>query len=53
MTLTDAMVEFVVTARPPEAALRQADARLDRWTTALRRGGTTVEDAIPVARPPR
>jgi hypothetical protein len=51
MTLTDAMVEFVVTARPPEAALRQADARLDSLEAALRRGGTTVEDAHPGGQP--
>lgn len=47
MSLTDAMVEFVVTATPPEAALRHADARLDSLDAALRLGGKTVEDAHP------
>jgi 2-methylcitrate dehydratase MmgE/PrpD-like protein len=45
MTLTDAMAEFVVTATPPEAALRQADARLDSLDAALWRSGSTVEAA--------
>lgn len=51
MTLTDAMVEFVVTATPPEAALRQADARLDSLDAALWRSGATVEAAHPGGSP--
>jgi hypothetical protein len=51
MTLTDAMVEFVVTATPPEAALQQADARLDALDAALWRSGATVDAAHPGGSP--
>jgi hypothetical protein len=45
------MVQFVATARPTEAALRQADARLDSLEASLRRGGETIEDAHPGGAP--
>jgi hypothetical protein len=51
MTLTDAMVEFVVTATPPVTALRQAGARLDALDAALWRIGSTVEAAHPGGAP--
>jgi hypothetical protein len=51
MTLTDAVVRFVATARPPEAALRHADARLDALDAAQRCGGKTVEDSHPGGQP--
>ena len=51
MTLTDAMVAFVVTATPPEAALRQAGKGLESLGAAWRRGGDAVEDAHPGGSP--